>query len=199
MDNNRGTKPRGRINRFLRWAVASLVLFSAVYVAGLVFSPQILCRDVAPSRADAIVVLGGEIWTRPQRAAEVFKAGAAPKIIASGDGDCQETRRLLEARGVPASAIELECKSGTTKENAEFTTALLRAQGARRVILVTSWFHSRRALACFRHSAPEIAFHSQSTHFDRKRFWPDRYERGRILREYMKLLGYWVRYGIAPV
>jgi uncharacterized SAM-binding protein YcdF (DUF218 family) len=67
------------------------------------------------------------------------------------------------------------------------------------VILVTSWFHSRRALKCFRHHAPDIEFVSRPTIVDLPNsHWPNKYERGWVLTEYTKLLYYWVRYGVSP-
>jgi hypothetical protein len=42
---------------------------------------------------------------------------------------------------------------------------LLRQMGAKRVIIVTSWYHSRRALACFEHYAPDIKFYSRPSYF----------------------------------
>jgi uncharacterized SAM-binding protein YcdF (DUF218 family) len=76
---------------------------------------------------------------------------------------------------------------------------LLRERHVTRAVIVTSWFHSRRALNCFRHYAPEIDFTASPTVLDRpKSHCPDRYERAWVLSEYLKLLGYWVRYGIRP-
>lgn len=43
----------------------------------------------------------------------------------------------------------LEDRSRDTNENASFTVALLRAEGIRRIVLVTHDFHQRRALAGF--------------------------------------------------
>ena len=37
--------------------------------------------------------------------------------------------------------------------------------GAQRVIIVTSWYHSRRALACFEHYAPDMKFYSRPSYF----------------------------------
>lgn len=76
----------------------------------------------------------------------------------------------------------------------------MRALGVRRAIVVTSWFHSRRALHCFRHYARDIEFISLPTREDLpKAHWPNRYERGWVMSEYLKLGYYWVRYGISPV
>ena len=58
----------------------------------------------------------------------------------------------------------------------------------------------RRALHCFEHYAPEIAFSSLPTKADApKAHWPRKDERVWVFSEYGKLLYYWVRFGICPV
>ena len=95
------------------------------------------------------------------RAAELFEEQAAPRVIISGAGDDGVNRRCLIQLGVPPSAIQMESKSASTRVNAELTIKLLRAEKLDHVILVTSWYHSRRALATFRHCAPELHFYSR--------------------------------------
>jgi len=161
---------------------------------------QVLVLDDGFTRADAIVVLGGGSGERPARAAELFRSNAVPKVLVSGAGDADGNRLLLMHRGVPPSAISLEPDSKTTKENAEFSIPLLRAAGARRVIVVTSWYHSRRALKCFRHYAPDLTFYSCPSYYGFARSnWSHDHLRRRIRVEYVKTLGYWVRYGICPL
>ena len=182
-----------------RTAIGLLVLLLLLAVAAFFFPQPFLCVDSGPVKADVIVVLGGGSHERPERAAELFKEHAAPRIIISGLGDYEINRRLLIAAGVPANAIELETQSRTTRENAQFTVKLLREQKQRGVILVTSWYHSRRALACFRHYAPEIKFYSRPSYFASARAdWSHNRIGNRIRLEYLKLLGYWVRYGVSP-
>jgi uncharacterized SAM-binding protein YcdF (DUF218 family) len=153
--------------------------------------------DSGPVPADVIVVLGGGS-DRPERAVELFKERNAPRIIVSGRGDCEINRRALIAAGVPAGVIELENQSRTTEENARFTIKLLREQKLNRVIIVTSWYHSRRALRTFQHFAPEAEFYSRPSYFAfARRDWPRNFSK-RIYLEYAKLPGYWIRYGIRP-
>lgn len=183
----------------MRIAAAIVLLLSLVAVAFLL--PQkLLCVDSGAAKADVIVILGGGVGERPERAAQLFKEGAAPCIIVSGLGDCDINRRALLRAGVPAAVIQMEGRSRTTRENAEFTIQLLRAQKFHRVIIVTSWYHSRRALACFRHYAPEIQFFSRPSYFAFARAdWPHRKVEHRIYLEYPKLAGYWLRYGVCPI
>ena len=179
-------------------AVALTVAVAAL--AALAFPQRVLSIDSGDVKAEAIVVLGGGGWERPARAAELFRAGAAPEIIVSGAGDAEANKRSLVSGGVPAAAIELEPKSNSTKENAQFSTPLLRALGAKRVIIVTTWYHSRRALKCFRHYTPDIQFYSRPSYFRYRRTqWSRDGISGYIRAEYVKLAGYWVCYGICPL
>jgi len=179
----------------LALGVLLLALAAAAY-----YLPQIfLCVDSGAVKADAIVVLGGGLGERPRRAAELFKEHDAPRIIVTGLGDCDINRRILLGAGVPAGAIQIEGKSRTTRENAEFTIQLLRAAKIRHVILVTSWYHSRRALATFEHYAPEIQFHSRPSFFALARIdWAQNKIERRVYLEYPKLAGYGLCYGIWP-
>jgi uncharacterized SAM-binding protein YcdF (DUF218 family) len=184
---------------FFNTALVLLGLLLLPAVAAMVFPQPFLCVDSGPVKADVIVVLGGGSHERPARAAELFKEHAAPRIIISGWGDSDINRRLLMAAGVPASAIELENQSRTTRENAQFTIKLLREEKVTRVIIVTSWYHSRRALACFRHYAPELKFYSRPSYFASARAdWPHNRIGSRVRLEYAKLLGYWIRDGVCP-
>ena len=171
---------------------AAVVLVLAVILMACDF--QLLCVTSRLQSSDAIVVLGGEPVLRAEYAAHLATNGLAPLVIVSGDGDCETNRRVLARHGVATNHIELECASRTTQENALLTVRLLRERKCRRVILVTSWFHSRRALSSFRKYAPEIEFSSAPV----ARAKPRRYERGYVVSEYLKIIGYAIRYGIWP-
>jgi uncharacterized SAM-binding protein YcdF (DUF218 family) len=182
---------------WLRLTAGLLFAGLVAVVSALFFSVNLLRVESPSGRADAIVVLGGDVTHRPRRALELYQQKAAPGVIISGTGDCEDVRIFLAGHGVPSAAMQLECKSRTTMENALLTATLLRTQHVRRVIVVTSWFHSRRALNCFRRCAPEIEFISLPTTADApKSHWPNQYERSRVLLEYAKIFYYRVRHGI---
>jgi uncharacterized SAM-binding protein YcdF (DUF218 family) len=183
---------------FLKIALALFILLLSLATVAILFPQHFLIVDSGPVKADVIVVLGGGSHERPERAAELFKERTAPCIIVSGFGDCEINRRVLVETGVPDSVIELESQSRTTKENAQFTIKLLRDQKLNRVVLVTSWYHSRRALATFQHFAPEIKFYSRPSYFAfARKDWSRNFTK-RIYLEYAKLPGYWIRYGVWP-
>ena len=155
-------KPRRVVLKIL------LALFLGLLLSGFTcffFPQQVLTVDSRAVKADVMVVLGGGSLERAARAAELFKAGEAPLILCSGLGDAAANAACLTNAGVPVTAILLEPKSHTTQENAKFSIAMLHALGAHRVIIVTTWYHSRRALMCFEHYAPDITFYSRPSYF----------------------------------
>ena len=235
---------RHRILKILFAASLLLVLLAAVV---WLFPQQVLTVDIGPARADVLVVLGGKP-DRAVRAAELFKQGEAPEILVSGNGDAQNYKTVLIKSGVPAQNISLEAKSRTTRENAEFSIPLLRQMGAHRVIIVTSWYHSRRALMCFEHYAPDMKVYSRPSYagyvgenenaeilpgevslleygtdstgqgrlhgpekadfsvsefqlsaFNARQRAERKAQESYVKSEYVKLLGYWVRYGVWPL
>ncbi len=129
--------------------------------------------------AEAIVVLGGALVPaapgspypdmsaaadRAWHAARLYRAGKAPLIVASGGSDPQATpmseaealRMLLTDLGVPSRAILLEPNSRNTRQNAQFTAAVLRQRNVHRILLVTSALHMRRARMEFEQAGLQV-------------------------------------------
>lgn len=177
--------------------ITLLILAATLAMIAFLCPERALTVDSGEIKADAIVVLGGGDG-RAERAAELYKQGAAPKIIVSGFGDCERNAQTIERRGVPREAITREPDSKSTLENAKMSIPILRQLGAQRVIIVTSWYHSRRGLACFEHLAPDLTFYSRPSYFD-SRAQLKRIGRSELVNfEYVKILGYWVRNGVSP-
>lgn len=154
------------------WAVATpLVATGLAYPLERRF-PAVLAEQ-AP-QADAIVLLGGALsGARPPErpsfnlgggadrvwhAAALFKAGKASWVLVAGGNqpgaagiqvEAEAMRSMLLTLGVPAAAIRMEGLSRTTAENARQSQGLIRAVGAKRVLLVTSALHMPRALRTF--------------------------------------------------
>jgi len=182
--------------KIVRWGVLVALLLG---VAAWFYPEMFLTVDSGPVAAEVIVVIGGGSHERPLRAAQLFQQQAAARVIITGAGDDGINRQILIASGVPARAIEVENKSTTTRENAVFTSERLRAEKIHRVILVTSWYHARRAEKTFAHFAPDLKFYSRPSYFafasaDWKKLGINR----RMRLEFLKLPGYWLRYGVNP-
>jgi uncharacterized SAM-binding protein YcdF (DUF218 family) len=129
-----------------------------VYAAAILLSGPLLGLPAAAGKADVIVVLGGDGPARADHAAMLWRAGAAPRVLVTGRSDCGMVADRLTAEGVRPGAITRECRSETTWQNADFSAPLLARMGAHDALLVTSWFHARRALASFATRCPDLKF-----------------------------------------
>lgn len=158
-----------------------------------------LVVSVPMEKADALIVLGGESRARPQEAARLFKKGVAPRIFITGDGDAVANRRILTGEGVPATRITVEPKATTTYENALFLKPLLEEAKIRSALIVTSPFHTRRALATFRKVIPSVSFGvTDASLASWKSPGGDRGANRFATLEFLKTLEYWVMYGVDP-
>jgi uncharacterized SAM-binding protein YcdF (DUF218 family) len=109
--------------------------------------------------ADIIIVIGDDDFTadRAKEAAALFHAGWAREILASGRmlrpyaSIADYMARDLQSEGVPASAIlRFSHRADNTREEAEGLGVLAEQKGWRRILLVTSNYHTRRARYIFR-------------------------------------------------
>lgn len=151
------------------------------------------------AKADAILILGGEAEARPRAAASLFQQGEAPLLFVIGAGDSEASVRVLREAGVPAERIQVEPTSTSTLENALFSRRLLEAAGVKRALIVTSNFHTRRGLATFEHTLPNIEFGVTGS---RRLWWDTRAGRGDenmgAALEFVKIPVYWLLYGVPP-
>ena len=152
----------GRASVLAAAALAAIAVFVLYLCLVALAEPLLTVRD-AFARTDVIVVLGGDGPPRAAKAAELWLAGLAPRILVSGDGDCLYIRDAMIAAGVSRGAITTECRSGSTRENAQLSAPILAGSETASATLVTSWYHSRRALASFERACPRIDWKSNPT------------------------------------
>ena len=112
-----------------------------------------------PEKADVILVPSGDDAPRLAKAAELYADGYAPKILLAGFGKSDPGIESFQKKHeIPSAALVIEPDATNTYTNATRSAPLLRKSGARTVILVTSWWHSRRALNTFRHVMRDVRF-----------------------------------------
>ena len=137
--------------------------------------------------ADAIVVLGGsmgsdtnlngyaEMWTSADRvwqAARLWKAGKAPRIIATGDGARESTLGLLKDFGVDEKCVEFLDARNTEEEARVVGEVVFNAEKQRgreaesKILLVTSAWHMKRARMMFEKYAKGVEVVCASADFE---------------------------------
>lgn len=140
----------------------SLAVLAAtgIYAMALVSADPLLVERDGLMMADIIVVLGGDGPPRAALGAALWLQGTAPSVLVTGQGDCNSIKQTMIEAGVAPTAVFTECLSMTTWENAAFSQPVLKRMEVKRAILVTSWFHSRRAIKRFRQLMPEVRWSS---------------------------------------
>ena len=130
-----------------------------------------------PQKADLVVVLAGETEQRPARGLQMLAQGLAPRMLLDAPAATQIYHRSqLELAqqylaGLPdASKLSVCPIAGlSTKDEARDVARCLAdpaagLSGTRHILLVTSDFHTRRALAIFRHEVRGVEFSSAAAY-----------------------------------
>lgn len=204
-----------------RWRRRSIVIAVMVLAAGVLWAyraPILLSAAQAwvvsdpLQAADAVVVLGGGANTRPFAAAEIYHAGLAKvvllPVLKATRLEVAEVvkshyvinREVLLKQGVPASAIiAIGTGVSNTRQEAAVVSEWAASAGAKKIIVVTERFPSRRVRWAFnRMLAPSgvtvIVNTVPELDFDVQHWWED--ERGVITfqNEVLKYLYYRLKY-----
>jgi vancomycin permeability regulator SanA len=188
------TSQRGGIFFRLLFLIAFVVMLFLLYVVRhplMRMAAHFWIVDDNPVASDAIVVLGDDNYQadRATRAAELMKAGWAPRVVASGRylrpyaSIAELEERDLVSRGVPQTAVVRFAHSGeNTRSEAENVGQFVASKGWKRIIVVTSSYHTRRArYICERSFAPGTALRvvaARDSDFDPDTWW----ERGKSVK-----------------
>jgi uncharacterized SAM-binding protein YcdF (DUF218 family) len=169
----------------------------------------LVSKDTDNGNCDAIVLMNGNISTRPFCAAGLYQKYRVPVLLARL-ADTEEvrlgvipniseaTRALLVKRDVPAGDIYLlkseRWVAGTWGE-AILLCAHIRENNYRKVVIVTDAFHTRRAIWTFRKvmQDDEVEFSCAATPYTlgiANQWWRSEYGLVQVLVEYLKFFHY---------
>ena len=180
----------------VRWRIVGLAFLIVLAIAGFNSARWLVVND--PAKSDVIVVLAGETDLRPKLGLRLLQEGYAPVMVI----DVPAEQRVYEwtyadlaqrwASQMPEAGKIRICpiKGLSTKAEAHDAAECLGTLQPRSVLLVTSDYHSRRALSTFRHELPQIRF-SMAAAFDTQEFgfhwWTHREWAKTTLYENMRL------------
>ena len=185
-------KNRSRALRAARLAgLAALVIACSAWLAVRAVGWWIDCGE-EPVKSDIMVVLAGD-YARPAFAAGLYAQGYAPDVwisrpertpaLAKLDGlgihlprEESINRDILIKRGVPEIHVRLYGRDArSTAEEAEALRGEFPSAG-KKILIVTSRFHVRRARMIFRRLLPGAEIHVVAEPYDasQKEWWKDR-------------------------
>lgn len=153
----------------------------------------------APRPSDTILVLAGETNHRPARALELLSQGYADHILI----DVPAHTKIYEfsqidlaeryVRDLPQGASVTVCpiQGLSTKDESRDAAQCIAGLGAKSVLIVTSDFHTRRALSIYQHEFPNykysVAASRDAEEFGAK-WWTHRQWSKTFIDEWLRLL-----------
>lgn len=156
----------------------------------------------APVPADMIVVLAGDFsGNRILTAADMVRRGIAPQVLVSGPSGAYGMHEsdlaiaFATRHGYPASYfVAFPNDDRSTREEAADVVGALEKRHVRRVDIVTSNYHTRRAGNIYRAQAPGLEIHmvaSPDVFFTPDGWWHNREGRKTFLLEWTKTVTSW--------
>jgi uncharacterized SAM-binding protein YcdF (DUF218 family) len=156
-----------------------------------------------PHKADIVLVLAGDfLGNRILKAATLVREGDAPEALVSGPpgvyGYYESDLAIPFAvkRGYPESYfVNFKNQANSTMDEARAAIPEMRRKGVKRVLLVTSNFHTRRSGRIFRGMAPDMTFYvvaAGDPYFSPQGWWKTREGRKTFVIEWMKTIAEWI-------
>ncbi len=191
----------------LKKIILSLILLVALIIL-FMSAGNWLVIDDDNYKSDVIIVISGGQGERVKHAVKLFQNNYADTLILSG---CPGNENLNEAipmhdlavsLGVPSENIiidVLERHGLGTGEQAVTIRDVLKKHNFKSCILVTSNFHTRRALFIFKRALKNmdmklsIAYPEEDS-FDPSAWWKSKRNFSIVLDEFVKLVWYWISY-----
>ena len=187
----------GASRKKLMWifAAAGIAALLVVFAAG---AGRALVVD-APERSDVILVLAGETDRRPVRALELLDQGYGRRVVIDvpaaaktyGFTQIELAERYVE--GLPQAARVGVCPIDglSTRDESHDAERCLAREDATKILIVTSDFHTRRALNIFRHEIHSKSFSVAASRDDTQfgtRWWTHRQWAKTCVDEWLRLL-----------
>jgi len=183
---------------FTLFSLISLFFFSPFFLRK--FAKALVFTDPL-KQADAVVVLSGDSGFRILKGIDLYHAGYGKKIIISGNkiyntSHPQLMSQLAQLKLVPSQDIFLEENSLSTWDHPRYIDPILKQQKINKIIVVTSYFHTRRVRHIFNRYYQQknvsITVIGADDGIDYNTWWKDHNMTEAILIEWAKTIWYFL-------
>jgi uncharacterized SAM-binding protein YcdF (DUF218 family) len=187
------------MNRKRWFSTVAMLLTALVLIFALIFvanAGRLLVVD-APQPSDVILVLAGETDRRPARALQLLDQGYGRRVVIDvpaaetfyGSSELQMAQRYVQDLPQTASIRICPIMGLSTREESHDAEKCLAAEPGNRILIVTSDFHTRRALNIFRHEVRGKSFSVAAARDESQfgtRWWTHRQWAKTCLDEWLK-------------
>jgi hypothetical protein len=153
----------------------------------------------APLPADVILVLAGETDRRPERALQLLAQGYGKRVVLDvptnakiyQSTEIQLAQKYIQDLPQAASVSICPIDGLSTKDESKDAEKCLAREGGKSVLIVTSDFHTRRALSVFRREIPGREYSVAAARDDSKfgvEWWAHRQWAKTVLDEWLRLI-----------
>jgi hypothetical protein len=151
--------------RFYRLLIS---LFLVAILAALASQAARFLVVDEPEKSDAIVVLAGDTTVRPPRGLDLLRQGMAPRLFLDAETRdviydqplVELVQKYVNSLGEANRVSVCPITGYSTIAEADDVSRCLQSLDAHRVLIVTSDYHTRRALMIFRHRLPQYQFNA---------------------------------------
>jgi len=153
----------------------------------------------APERSDIVLVLAGETDLRPARGLELLSQGYGRRLVIDvpaservyGFTEVQLAQKFIQDQPLGASVRVCPIAGLSTRDESHDVEKCLSKEEGARILIVTSDFHTRRALSIFHHEVPGKSFSVAAVRDERQfgtRWWTRRQWAKVCLEEWLRLV-----------
>jgi len=147
-----------------KWWAAAAVLLAVLALAAADAGKWLVVDD--PAKSDVIVVLAGETEKRPEHALELFDQGYGKRVLIDvpsfssvyGFTSLELAKKYVESLPEAGKVGICPIVGLSTRAEAHDVERCLAGETGTKILLVTSDYHSRRALSIFRGELPQKSF-----------------------------------------
>jgi hypothetical protein len=180
-----------------RWLLA-LALLGGLSIGLAMKAGGFLVMD-APLPSDVILVLAGETDRRPERALQLLAQGYGRRVVLDVPTntkiyeftEIQLAQKYIQDLPQAGSVSICPIDGLSTKDESKDAEKCLAREGSKSVLIVTSDFHTRRALSIFRREIPgheySVAAARDGTQFG-VRWWTHRQWAKTLVNEWVRLI-----------
>jgi len=146
-----------------------------------------------PKSADVIIVLTGGI-DRVTYGVKLYQLGYAHKVLFAG-GSARKMSIQAQTLGLPSDAVLLEVESYSTYTNAKYSLEVMRSQGFKSAIVVSSPWHTRRVSLIFHKFFRGLDLTVAGVPYDSSlsnNWWKDSNLAYDVVTEYLKLVWHYL-------